>query len=355
MGTTVSPLSPNDSSGNGGDGGGIKLIEPTVNNVVCSFSTRCHLNLRRIAMEGFNVEFRRDLNVVNMKLRKPNTTATIWSSGKITCVGAKSEQEAYKSARRFCRLLQHLKFKVRLFNYRVVNVLCTYALGFSVDLKRLANDYKNECSYEPELHPGASFKMEDIKSTLKLFTTGSVTITAPSVDASKRALNQMQSILLKYKYRSEAEKKLEEQQQQQLQLQQLQQQQAANNQTTLNDPFQATSLNDHHGSIKFDYLSASSSINNNNNNNSHHHHHNHLLLNNHHHHHHHNNNTNHDPLFDNGNDLLFSSSANLNPNQNNTNFYQTNTSISQHSLSHLLNTTANRAVFVATESTATNT
>lgn len=30
-----------------------------VNNVVCSYSTRCHLNLRRIAMEGLHVEYKK--------------------------------------------------------------------------------------------------------------------------------------------------------------------------------------------------------------------------------------------------------------------------------------------------------
>lgn len=31
--------------------------------------------------------------------------------------------------------------------------------------------------YEPELHPGVTFKMKDPKATLKIFSTGSVTVT----------------------------------------------------------------------------------------------------------------------------------------------------------------------------------
>lgn len=101
-----------------------------VNNVVCSYSTRCHLNLRRIAMEGMHVEYKKENGMVNMKLRKPYTTATIWSSGKITCAGAKSEADAYKAARRFCRMLQSMQFKVKMMNYRVVNVLATCNMPF---------------------------------------------------------------------------------------------------------------------------------------------------------------------------------------------------------------------------------
>lgn len=32
-------------------------------------------------------------------------------------------------------------------------------------------------SYEPELHPGATYRIKELKATLKIFTTGSITIT----------------------------------------------------------------------------------------------------------------------------------------------------------------------------------
>ena len=35
----------------------------SINNVVCSYSTRCHLNLKRVALEGSNVIFKRENNV----------------------------------------------------------------------------------------------------------------------------------------------------------------------------------------------------------------------------------------------------------------------------------------------------
>jgi len=38
-------------------------IDININNVVCSFNTRCHLDLRRIAMEGVNVEYKRENGV----------------------------------------------------------------------------------------------------------------------------------------------------------------------------------------------------------------------------------------------------------------------------------------------------
>lgn len=170
-----------------------------ISNVVCSYSTRCHLNLKRIAMEGLHVEYKRENNMVNMRLRKPLSTATIWSSGKITCTGATTELDAYKAARRFCRLLQKMKFKVRLSNYRVVNVLASCSMAFDIDLNKVANEFRQECSYEPELHPGATFRIKQYRCTLKLFTTGSITLTAPSVLFAQKSIDFIYPILCKFK------------------------------------------------------------------------------------------------------------------------------------------------------------
>jgi TATA-box binding protein (TBP) (component of TFIID and TFIIIB) len=180
-----------------------------VSNVVCTFSAKCHLNLRRIALEGLNVEYRKEHNMVNMRLKNPQVTANIWSSGKITCTGASSETDAYKAARRVCRQLQRLKFKVKLSNYRVVNVLATCAMPFQIDIMSLSQQYHKECSYEPELHPGATFKIKDTKATLKLYTTGSITLTTPSVGAAQKAVNHIYSIAYEFRRGKEKEQKEE--------------------------------------------------------------------------------------------------------------------------------------------------
>ena len=41
-----------------------------INNVVCSFSVRCHLNLREIALNGSNVEYKRENGVSFLDLRR---------------------------------------------------------------------------------------------------------------------------------------------------------------------------------------------------------------------------------------------------------------------------------------------
>lgn len=117
-------------------------IDIVINNVVCSFSVRCHLNLREIALSGSNVEYRKENGMVTMKLRRPYTTASIWSSGKITCTGATSEDAAKQAARRFARCLQRLGFNVRFNNYRVVNVLGTCSMPFSIRISSFSERHR---------------------------------------------------------------------------------------------------------------------------------------------------------------------------------------------------------------------
>lgn len=172
-------------------------IDIVINNVVCSFAVRCHLNLREIALSGHNVEYRRENGMVTMKLRKPYTTASMWSSGKITCTGATSEVhvshilfsvcdaclmtspsfQAKQAARRYARILQKLDFKVRLHNFRIVNVLGTCHMPWDVKISNFSERHRGDATYEPELHPGVTYKLKTPKATLKIYSTGSVTVT----------------------------------------------------------------------------------------------------------------------------------------------------------------------------------
>jgi len=196
------------NGGEGGDGGEQsqeeqKEVDIVINNVVGSFSVKCHLNLRDIALRGHNVEYRRENGMVTMKLRRPYTTASMWSSGKITCTGANSEDQAKVAARRYTRLLQKLGFNVKFRNFRVVNVLGTCTMPFAIKITQFSQKYK-EASYEPELHPGVTYKIQRPKATLKIFSTGSITVTAPSVANVQSAIEKIYPLV--YEFRKPKEK-----------------------------------------------------------------------------------------------------------------------------------------------------
>ncbi len=80
---------------------------------------------------------------VTMRLRRPYSTAMIWSSGKISCTGTNSEDDARVGARRIARALQKLGFKTRFRNFRVVNVLGTCTMPFGIKIAQFTEKHKS--------------------------------------------------------------------------------------------------------------------------------------------------------------------------------------------------------------------
>ena len=97
-----------------------------------------------------------------MKVRNPNCSANIWSSGKVTVTGAtryiyhsthththgdssdfSSEDDAKRGARRIARCLQRLGFKVKFRNYRVVNCLATCAMPWPINIEKLRDSHRS--------------------------------------------------------------------------------------------------------------------------------------------------------------------------------------------------------------------
>ncbi|XP_023174506.2 TATA-box-binding protein-like [Drosophila hydei] len=180
-------------------------LDIVINNVVCSFSVHCHLKLREIALHGSNVEYRRENGMVTMRLRRPYTTASIWSSGRITCTGAISEPQAKVAARRYARSLGKLGFPVRFQQFRIVNVLGTCSMPWPIRIVNFSERHRDNASYEPELHPGVTFKMQELKATLKIFSTGSITVTAASVNAVESAIQRLYPLVHEFRTRPMAE------------------------------------------------------------------------------------------------------------------------------------------------------
>lgn len=180
-------------------------IDLIVNNVVAVFSVRCHLDLHSITMKSGNVIFRRDKNVVTMKLRSPRVTCRIWSSGKITSTGAASEEDAKLGCRRVARKLSKLGYKVRFCRFRVVNILASCVLPFAIKLIQFAKDHAQVAVYEPELHPGVALCFKELKVNMRVFSTGSITVTAPKVNLIEEGVLKVFKMV--YEYRNDEEEK----------------------------------------------------------------------------------------------------------------------------------------------------
>lgn len=82
-------------------------------NIVSTVNLSCKLDLKKIALYARNAEYNpKRFAAVIMRIREPRTTALIFSSGKMVCTGAKSEQDSRLAARKYARIIQKLGFMV---------------------------------------------------------------------------------------------------------------------------------------------------------------------------------------------------------------------------------------------------
>jgi len=80
---------------------------------VSTVNLGCKLDLKKIALHARNAEYNpKRFAAVIMRIREPRTTALIFSSGKMVCTGAKSEEDSRLAARKYARIVQKLNFPV---------------------------------------------------------------------------------------------------------------------------------------------------------------------------------------------------------------------------------------------------
>ncbi|EDL93672.1 rCG45623 [Rattus norvegicus] len=153
-------------------------IVPQLQNVVSTANLACKLDLRKIALNAKNTEYNpKRFAAVIMRIREPRTTALIFSSGKVVCTGAKSEDESRLAARKYARVVQKLGFPVRFFNFKIQNMVASCDVKFPIRLEILALTHRQFSSYEPELFPGLIYKMVKPQVVLLIFASGKVVLT----------------------------------------------------------------------------------------------------------------------------------------------------------------------------------
>lgn len=79
-----------------------------------------------------------------MRIREPRTTALIFSSGKMVCTGAKSEEDSRLAARKYARIIQKLGFTVS-FNCSM------YYNGYIIEIDYFDYIYIEEGNLKPYL------------------------------------------------------------------------------------------------------------------------------------------------------------------------------------------------------------
>ncbi|XP_037087315.1 RNA-binding protein Nova-1-like [Pollicipes pollicipes] len=113
-------------------------IVPQLQNIVSTINMLCKLDLRKIAMQARNAEYNpKRFAAVIMRIREPRTTALIFSSGKMVCTGAKSEDDSRLAARKYARIIQKLGFDAKFADFKVQNMVGSCDVKFPIRLEGL--------------------------------------------------------------------------------------------------------------------------------------------------------------------------------------------------------------------------
>uniref|UniRef100_A0A3Q2CSR2 TATA box binding protein like 2 n=1 Tax=Cyprinodon variegatus TaxID=28743 RepID=A0A3Q2CSR2_CYPVA len=115
---------------------------------------------------------------VIMRIREPRTTALIFSSGKMVCTGAKSEEQSRLAARKYARVVQKLGFPARFLDFKIQNMVASCDVCFPI---RLEGADCSLHSYEPELFPGLIYRMVKPRIVLLIFVSGKVVLTGNKI------------------------------------------------------------------------------------------------------------------------------------------------------------------------------
>ncbi|KAI6068010.1 TATA box-binding protein-like protein 2 isoform X1 [Aix galericulata] len=166
--TPVTPASASESSG----------IVPQLQNIVSTVNLACKLDLKNIALHARNAEYNpKRFAAVIMRIRDPRTTALIFSSGKMVCTGAKSEEQSRLAARKYARVVQKLGFPAKFLDFKIQNMVGSCDVRFPIRLEGLVLTHQQFSSYEPELFPGLIYRMVKPRIVLLIFVSGKVVLT----------------------------------------------------------------------------------------------------------------------------------------------------------------------------------
>ncbi len=166
--------------------GGLQYPEPKIEiqNVVASVTLNQKLDLQAIQNSFPQVDYKpAQFPGLVFRLDRPRTATLIFSSGKMVCTGAKSEEEARRAVMKVARLLKERGFLIREEPIiEIQNIVASIDLFGRIDLERAANTLEN-VMYEPEQFPGLIYRMSSPKVVILMFASGKLVCTGAKTES----------------------------------------------------------------------------------------------------------------------------------------------------------------------------
>jgi transcription initiation factor TFIID TATA-box-binding protein len=149
-----------------------------IENVVSSVTLNQKIDLNAVVKGNPLVEYRPEkFPGLVFRLKKPKTAILIFSTGKMVCTGAKSENESKRAVMKVVKELQKSGIViVGKPEINVVNIVASANLLGRIELEDCAYSL-GKTMYEPEQFPGLIYRMDDPKVVILLFASGKLVCT----------------------------------------------------------------------------------------------------------------------------------------------------------------------------------
>ena len=169
----------------------------SIENVVASASVDQKMDLNEITRTFPDVEYHPDqFPGLVFRLKVPKTATLIFTSGKMVCTGAKSEELSRKAVKTVVQRLRKGGIKVKKeATVTIQNIVASINLGGKIHLEQAARTLPRSM-YEPEQFPGLIHRMLDPKTVILLFSSGKLVCTGAKKEADVyRSVNNLHALL----------------------------------------------------------------------------------------------------------------------------------------------------------------
>ena len=169
----------------------------SIENVVASATVDQKMDLNAITKNFPDVEYHPDqFPGLVFRIKSPKTATLIFTSGKMVCTGAKSEQMSRNAVKTVVTKLRQGGIKVKKDAVVTIqNIVASINLGGRIHLEQAARTLPRSM-YEPEQFPGLIHRMLDPKTVILLFSSGKLVCTgAKNEDDVYRSVNNLHASL----------------------------------------------------------------------------------------------------------------------------------------------------------------
>ena len=169
----------------------------SIENVVASATVDQKMDLNDITKKFPDVEYHPDqFPGLVFRLKSPKTATLIFTSGKMVCTGAKSEQMSKNAVKTVVEKLRKGNVKVKKNAIVTIqNIVASINLGGKIHLEQAARTLPRSM-YEPEQFPGLIHRMLDPKTVILIFASGKLVCVGAKLETEiHRSVHQIHSLL----------------------------------------------------------------------------------------------------------------------------------------------------------------